>query len=330
MFDAHYDLLTELYISYLYQDFKRVDAFCKNFHKNNVKGLIANLCFMSESEMKAEYHKEYWDPSVSVLDMFTIATDLAKEKVSFEVSMYYGIEGCDKIEISDLEPLYKKGLRVIAPVWNEPNRYGSGIRGEYGLTEEGKAFVQKAIELGIVLDFSHANEPTFYDMLTEVKKAQIEGKQPVFFASHSNTQSLCNRSRNLTDDQIIALVKASGKIGIFSNRNFVYKNALQNQIPNSILKEQYIKHINKVLSLTGRVDAIVLSTDDMTWNTVYASDPDYAALSIFPYENIKEEVVQLLNQYGFDAPTIEKLLSKNMETALSGLEKTYSKSTHRK
>ena len=32
------------------------------------------------------------------------------------------------------------------PLKNNPNKYGSGNRGDYGLTEEGKLFLKKAID----------------------------------------------------------------------------------------------------------------------------------------------------------------------------------------
>ena len=59
----------------------------------------------------------------------------------------FSIEGCDYInDIDELEELYKLGLRSILLVWNNPNKYGSGNRSDYGLTEEGREFIIKAID----------------------------------------------------------------------------------------------------------------------------------------------------------------------------------------
>ena len=59
MIDLHFDLLTKLYTSYLENDYEFIDNFIKNYNKNNVTGVIANLCFMSKEEMKAEYHENH-------------------------------------------------------------------------------------------------------------------------------------------------------------------------------------------------------------------------------------------------------------------------------
>lgn len=321
MFDAHYDLLTDLYISYLRNDFSRVDEFCKFFNTNNVCGLIANLCFLSDEEMKEEFHENYWNKNSSLVDMFRIATSLSKERLSSSVQVYYSIEGCDKVCLDDLQTLYDLGLRVVAPVWNETNIYGSGIRGQGGLTELGKVFIQVLIDIGIAIDLSHANEETFFDILNEIEKAKGMGKCPVFFASHSNVRRLCNRPRNLTDEQIISLVNAGGKIGIFSNANFVYKNAIKENIRKEKLKCDYIEHINAVISLTNNVDSIILSTDDMTWEAFYTNDMDYKKLSIFPYHRIKEELNQLFLQNQFDPSLIYKIMYDNLNQTLSLLNR---------
>lgn len=64
MFDMHYDLLTKIYICYKNNDFSYIDNWIKNYNCNNVRGVIANLCFMSIDEMKEEYHKDYYDENI--------------------------------------------------------------------------------------------------------------------------------------------------------------------------------------------------------------------------------------------------------------------------
>ena len=80
MIDLHFDLLTKLYTSYLENDYEFIDNFIKNYNKNNVTGVIANLCFMSKEEMKNEYHKNYYNESVSVIEMFKVVKKLLEER----------------------------------------------------------------------------------------------------------------------------------------------------------------------------------------------------------------------------------------------------------
>ena len=68
------------------------------------------------------------------------------------------------------EKLYSLGLRNILLVWNNPNKYGSGNMGDYGLTEAGVEFLKKAIDLGITIDLSHMNDNTFWDTIKLLKE----------------------------------------------------------------------------------------------------------------------------------------------------------------
>ena len=78
---------------------------------------------MSKEEMKNELDiknidvKEMFKKSVEQLE-FLKMSGYIKDDVKF----IYSIEGCDFLEVDDLEYLYKLGLRSILPVWNNQNR----------------------------------------------------------------------------------------------------------------------------------------------------------------------------------------------------------------
>ena len=141
MIDLHFDLLTKLYTSYLENDFKYIEQFMNNLNNDNVEGLIANLSFMSKEEMIKEYHRRYYDKYVSVVDMFKISKYLLDKYLPNDILVIMSIEGCDYVDIKDLDVLYNIGLRAVLPIWNEENKYGSGNRTNKGLTDIGKAFI---------------------------------------------------------------------------------------------------------------------------------------------------------------------------------------------
>lgn len=213
MFDMHYDLLTVAYVCYLKNDYTYLEKWCQSYRDDNVVGVIANLYFMSEEEMRRELHPNYFQKNVSVVEMFRISTEIVRKFLP-HTFLVYSIEGCDYLEVSELEELHELGLRNILPVWNHPNRYGSGKFGHYGLTEEGKKLMDEAIRLGISIDLSHANKKTFYDIIDYLEEKRRENKKFFVLASHSNARVLCNRSRNLEDDQILKIGKLDGMIGV--------------------------------------------------------------------------------------------------------------------
>ncbi len=320
MFDTHYDLLTKLYICYKRNDFSYVENWVKNYNFDNVTGLIANLCFMSEKEMIEEYDKDYYKDGDSVIDIFRISTELLRKYVPSDVKVFTSIEGCDYLEDeNDLVALKELGLDAIVPVWNCQNKFGSGNRSDTGLTPLGERLISKAVELGIGIDLSHANEKTFWDIINYIKSNNLNAK---IYASHSNSKSLCDVKRNLTDEQIKAIGELGGFVGVMSNSGFVdYKGYGKREeklgTPEyeeyiKFLKEKYIEHIRYIHNLTGNIESVCVSTDDMG----FCELDDYKECPIFEYKTIAKEIRTLLSKYYSDEE-INKIMYDNAVNLLN-------------
>lgn len=105
-----------------------------------------------------------------------------------------------------LEALYKLGFRITTLGWNESNPLaGSHITGG-GLTQAGREYVREAQRLGMIVDVSHISDEAFWDIMAITAAPVI--------ASHSNSRSICNVSRNLTDDMFLAICNCGGVAGI--------------------------------------------------------------------------------------------------------------------
>ena len=183
-----------------------------------------------------------------------------------------------------------------------------------GLTYKGKKFIKKAIDLGIIIDLSHANPRTFKGIIRVIKKEQSKGKDPVVIASHSNCRKLCDRKRNLTDKQLIQLRDVGGTIGLFSNSAFLSLDA-QN-MSHDERKEKYIEHIKHVMDLGFNIDNIVLSTDDMNFDP----DSSFHGLETFNLENLKIETEELLRKH-FDEKIVKKLMCENAKNIINKVNK---------
>ena len=152
-----------------------------------------------------------------------------------------GIEGLpgigDKLDYIYL--LYQLGVRHIGMTWNETNAFATGQSGDKnrGLTPLGIDAVKIINELGILLDVSHANDKTFWDIVKHSKKP--------FFASHSNARSLCPAMRNLTDDQLLCIGERGGMVGMNSYHNFVSQNESEKNL------EMLLNHLEYVANKIG-------------------------------------------------------------------------------
>ena len=292
MFDAHYDLLSIAYVCYLKNDYSYLEERIKSYRNDNVQGVIANLYFMSEEEMKEELHPKYYQKEVSVVEMFRISTEIIKSYLP-NTDLIFSIEGCDFLETSDLDELYSLGLRNILPVWNNKNKYASGNRSNQGLTEEGKCLLEKAIELGISIDLSHANKKSFDDITSYLIEKKAAGEDFFVMASHSNARSKCTRERNLEDDQLLAIKELNGLVGVFSNRNFIVPESLKEKVNQQEKEQYYLEHINHIVDLIG-IDHVVLATDDMDF--CKEADAEYGEVQIYSYDNIAKNVQSTLEQ----------------------------------
>ena len=136
------------------------------------------------------------------------ADEVEKNYAAGKMSAILTLEGPAGInfDAGRLEELYHRGFRISTLGWNEKNILtGSHVTGG-GLTDAGRAYVKECQRLGILVDVSHISDEAFWDIM-KITEAPI-------VASHSNLRSVCDHSRNLTDDMYRAICETGGTAGI--------------------------------------------------------------------------------------------------------------------
>ncbi|MFQ5850617.1 MAG: dipeptidase [Candidatus Binatia bacterium] len=111
--------------------------------------------------------------------------------------------------IEHLRNFYHLGLRAMQITWNSRNELADGIREEQsrgGLTRFGVSVVKEMNRLRMLIDLAHISRAGFFDVL-DVAEGPV-------CCSHSNCRELYFHPRGLDDDQIKALAKTGGTIGI--------------------------------------------------------------------------------------------------------------------
>lgn len=130
----------------------------------------------------------------------------ADETGDLPIGYILSMEGSPPIlSPSQIPEWYEAGLRILGPAHygEAPYCYGTGSEG--GLKEDGPALLKEMDKVGMLLDATHLADQSFWEAL-EI----FEG--PVL-ASHHNCRSLAPADRQLTDDQIKALVERGAVIG---------------------------------------------------------------------------------------------------------------------
>jgi membrane dipeptidase len=141
----------------------------------------------------------------------TTAADARAAARDGKIAAFLGLEGGYALEgePGELERLYGRGVRYVTLTWWNNTSFADGSGDEpkwHGLNDRGRALVREMNRLGMLVDVSHASQETFYDVL-ETTTAPV-------IASHSGARAVADHHRNLTDDQLRALAKNGGVVGI--------------------------------------------------------------------------------------------------------------------
>lgn len=141
--------------------------------------------------------------------------------------------------------LKEDGVSILTLTWNGENRIGGGALSEAGLSPFGREVVAEAERVGLLLDASHLNRKTFWELCRVTDHP--------FLATHSNADAICPHPRNLTEAQIKEIVTRGGLIGLNLFHAFL-----------SPEKEcevtDFLRHIEYFLE-AGAQDCLAIGTD---------------------------------------------------------------------
>lgn len=116
-------------------------------------------------------------------------------------------------QLARIETLARDGVRMMTLTWNGENEIASGNVTDHGLSSFGREAIRELERHKIVVDVSHLNDRSFFDVLDIAQKP--------FAASHSNARSVCGHRRNLTDEQVREMVDRKCLIGLNYSHDFL-------------------------------------------------------------------------------------------------------------
>lgn len=150
------------------------------------------------------------DASDGRMKIATTRADIAAAFASADAPLaaILGLEGADPLpNVEALEAFFALGLRLVIPAWDDNIFSGSSTGSGGPLTSEGRALIELARSLGVMVDVSHLSDAAFDDVVA------LLGSRP-FIASHSDCRAISPAPRNLTDAQIRVLADRGGVMGI--------------------------------------------------------------------------------------------------------------------
>ena len=233
-------------------------------------------------------------------DDFVLATCVAHLDPAYRqgrIALLLALEGGEALgsDRGMLRIVHKLGVRSIGLTWFRRTMLadGTGVEpGGGGLTPFGRQIVTDMNELGIVVDVSHLNERSFWDVL-ECSTAPV-------IASHSNARAVLDHRRNLTDEQIRALAATGGVMGLNAVHDFV--------APGVATLGHLIDHLDHIVSLVG-INHVALGLDLVEYLDRYRDQPRLQGLedaSKLPY------LAPEMARRGYDDAAIRAVLGENL------------------
>lgn len=237
IFDGHSDIFSDV----RYKREAGETQVLKNHHLERLqKGGIGGACFVIWADTFNGFDpKDEMDAIVKALQAEMAETedfvlvhnraDVEAAEKAGKFAILLGIEGLAGIgeDLSKIDALYEVGARHAMLTWNEENALATGVKAspDRGVTDLGRKAIKKIQDKKMILDVSHLNEKSFWDV--------IDASNGPILASHSNAKALAGAARNLTDDQLKAIRDTNGLVGLNAFNDFI----------SDIREEQDVDHL---------------------------------------------------------------------------------------
>ncbi len=216
--------------------------------------------------------------------------DVVAAKAAGKIGVLGGIEGGQALEdqVESIEALSRRGVRYLGLLHFSRNAIGSPAKGRgadptQGITEFGRDVIRECERTGVVVDLAHINRRGFMDAI-EVATLPV-------IVSHTGVAGVHEHWRNIDDDQIRAVARSGGCVGIIFARRYLGSTSL----------EAVVDHLEHVIDVAGE-DAPALGSDFDGFVVPPIGLEDVAALP---------NLTAAMSQRGMSLRLLEKVLGGN-------------------
>ncbi len=221
--------------------------------------------------------------------------------IGFVLSM----EGAPPILFPEqVQTWFEWGLRIVGPAHYGPNEYCHGTGSEGPLTDDGRKLLREMQRVGMLLDATHLADDSFWEAL------DLFGG-PVL-ASHHNCRSLVPGDRQLTDDQIRALIARGAVIGAAFDNWMLTPGWKKYVTPlESVTMENVADHVDHVCQLAGNTEHSGIGTDLDGGFGKEQSPSDMETIAAV------QRFAEILSRRGYSDDDIERICWKNFVNFLA-------------
>jgi membrane dipeptidase len=253
---------------------------------------VGAMRIRSPTLITLEHIKTYYNLLASYSDSLALLfrrNDIEKVFSDGRIWLLIAIEGAEPLEdVEDIDLFYMLGVRSLQLTWNFDNKFAASCmsKRDYGLTGDGEELVKRCNELGIIVDMAHASKRSTLEVLNI-------SKLPVI-VSHANINSTYRHVRNIDDEELEALKRNGGVVGI---------TFIKPTIGKTMDVKSLADHILYVYQNFG-VENLAIGTDFL--GMMHVGEPE----ELEDITKLNNLWIELLNR-GLSESDIEKIAFKN-------------------
>lgn len=258
-------------------------------------------------------HRMFYSKNPERFIMVDRMEDVLRAKAEKKLAISFNFQGTEPIgrNLSLIGSYYQLGVRSMLLSYNYQNNVGMGCLeaqgNDLGLTDFGCKVIAEMNRIGMVVDLSHTGHRT-------TMEAMERSTAPCIF-SHSNAYALHQHPRNIKDDQILAVARTGGLIGINGVGAFVGELDV-------VSAETLFRHLDYMVQKVGPHhvalgldymspaccnEAMAILKGDLS-RVAMPSPPPWAVFN--PGRLI--ELVDSMQNHGYDQNTIRAILGGNV------------------
>jgi membrane dipeptidase len=185
-------------------------------------------------------HPEFFVKAISVADP-------ERARREGKMAVFYLFQNTAQFgrELDRVDLFHRLGLRSCQLTYNDRNDAGSGCGAEGGLTPFGRELVDRMNARRMLVDLSHANMRTMAEA--------IEASNAPVIVSHTACAAVHAHRRNTTDENLRALARRGGVVGVCQMRPFLTAKKADNL-------HAYFDHILHAIRVAG-VEHVAIGSD---------------------------------------------------------------------
>jgi membrane dipeptidase len=167
------------------------------------------------------------------------AADFRRAKAEGKRAIFINSQQTGQLQLEHLDVGYNFGLRMLMLTYNVMNHLCAGCteRTDAGVSNVGVQVIKRMDELGIIVDTSHLGKQSTLDCCTISKKPVV--------ASHTAAQEVYFHDRGKSDDELKALARTGGVIGVVTVPFFLGEGQ------GTVSIEAMLDHIDYIAALVG-------------------------------------------------------------------------------